>query len=291
MRTNQDKVVMMSLQGKVSPPERSARMGVDADGIPFALPGTGGITYNVLVGDPAFGWAGDHIEPGVSTRATLKAQDDPNPGYHFLACVGNKAIVVSGDAKGAEGVVTGHHGGSERVMIDLPHDAMEKMTLDDSIMIRAFGQGLELSDFPTVRVSNIDPNLLEKMGIEEKDGKLYVPVTHKVPGELMGSGVGSVSIHSGDYDIMTADKEYISELGLNKMLLGDIVAIMNHDNIYGRAYRRGAVTIGIVIHSDCRYAGHGPGVTTLLSSRADEIVPIVDEKANIAKIMRLGRFR
>ena len=42
---------------------------IDRDGVPFVLPGTGGIAYNVKVGDPAFGWAGDHIEPGVSTAA------------------------------------------------------------------------------------------------------------------------------------------------------------------------------------------------------------------------------
>ena len=32
------------------------------------LPATGGISYNVRSGDSAFGWSGDHVEPGVSIR-------------------------------------------------------------------------------------------------------------------------------------------------------------------------------------------------------------------------------
>ena len=51
------------------------------------------------------------------------------------------------------------------------------------------------------------------------------------------------------------------------------------------------MTIGIVIHADCKVAGHGPGVTTLLSSATPLIVPKVDGKANLAQIMKIGRFR
>jgi hypothetical protein len=35
------------------------------DGMSTVLPGVGGITYNVKIGDGVFGWAGDHVEPGV----------------------------------------------------------------------------------------------------------------------------------------------------------------------------------------------------------------------------------
>ncbi len=68
LRTNEDKLVMISVQGQISAPACQPR--ICFDGVVRVTPGTGGITYNVKVGDPAFGWAGDHVEPGVSTKNT-----------------------------------------------------------------------------------------------------------------------------------------------------------------------------------------------------------------------------
>jgi len=94
-----------------------------------------------------------------------------------------------------------------------------------------------------------------------------------------------------DYDIMTADKDYIKELGLDKLRFGDFVAIKNHDNRYGRSFRRGAVTIGIVIHGDCLWAGHGPGVTTLISAVEPGLIKYkITERANLGAILGIGRF-
>jgi hypothetical protein len=112
-----------------------------------------------------------------------------------------------------------------------------------------------------------------------------------VPGHLMGSGVGSLSMGTGDYDVMTTDRKEIAKLGLDKLRFGDFVAIMDHDNVYGRSWRKGAVTIGIVIHSDCLVAGHGPGVTTLVACARPLIVPRLARHANLAEILRIGRFR
>ena len=75
---------------------------------------------------------------------------------------------------------------------------------------------------------------------------------------------------------------------LDKMRFGDFVALMDHDNAYGRAYRKGAVSIGIVVHSDCRLAGHGPGVTTLMTSSAGRITPVKDPAANIGDLLGVG---
>ena len=63
---------------------------------------------------------------------------------------------------------------------------------------------------------------------------------------------------------------------------------MDHDNRYGRAYRKGAVSIGIFVHSDCLVAGHGPGVTTLMTCETALIKPIIDPKANIADLLGIG---
>ncbi len=294
IRTNADRVVTLSVQGKVTYPSGQRPHRVDAQGRPALLPSIGGIAYNVKVGDPAFGWAGDHIEPCVSIVATDfdKRFDHSNTSLHFYSCVGNEAKVVTGDAKGAKGIVTGQHGGAEHVILDFADDVLDKLTMDDKFLIRGRGQGLELLDYPNIKVYNLDPDLLNKMGIRElAGGKLEVPVTAMVPGFLMGSGVGQVAMGTGDYDIMTTDREEIRRLGLDKLRFGDIVAITDHDNVYGRSWRKGAVTIGIVVHSDCVFAGHGPGVATLLASMDPQIVPKKDAKANLGQMLRIGRFR
>lgn len=292
IKTNRDRVVMISVQGAVASPVTRLQYRISAEGEPFILPGTGGITYNVLVGDPAFGWAGDHVEPGVSTCADLdKRSEGKNAGYNTYACVGNTAKVISGDAKGAEGTVVGHHGGIEHVMVDFPQAVMEKLCIDDKILIKAFGQGLELTDYPSVKAMNLDPDLMEKMGIAEKRGTLNVPVAAIVPAKLMGSGIGTSNCYSGDYDITTTDRKLVAELGLDKLRFGDVVAITDADNRFGRSYLTGAVTIGVVVHSDCFLAGHGPGVATLLTDIQGCLVPVVKKNANIGAYLKLGRFR
>ncbi len=292
-RTNADRLVMISVQGYVSPPHHSGRHGFDAEGKPFLLPGTGGITYNIHVGDPAFGWEADHPEPAVSAIADKKDRNSgTNSAFNFYACVGNEAIIISGDAKGAKGTVIGHHGGAEHVIIEFDEETLEKMTLDDKILIKGFGQGLRFLDYPDIAVYNLDPRLLEPWGISDDGDGISVPVAAVIPGELMGSGVGSTTMGKSDYDIMTADKDYIAQLGLEKLRFGDFVAIKDHDNRFGRSYRRGAITIGIVIHGDCRWAGHGPGVTTLFSTATKgRIKPVISEDANIGKVLGIGRFR
>jgi len=300
LKTNQEKVVMMSVQGKVANPMKgTTNHTVDYDGNAFTLPGTGGIVYNVKVGDSVYGLAGDHIEPGVSTAAHEEERSGSlNSGYNFYACTGNEARIVNAPDKsiiGKKGVVIGHHGGIEHVIIDFPQYVLEKMTLKDEILIKGWGQGLKLMDYPEILLYNLDPELLQKMKIKEKrNGErkiLEVPVAAIIPGELMGSGVGSLSVSTGDYDIMTMDKEYIKKHDLEDLRFGDFVAIVNHDNRYGRCWKEGAVTIGIVIHSDCLKSGHGPGVTTLMADVNGQIKPAIDKKANIADIMKIGNKR
>ncbi|MDD4792024.1 MAG: DUF4438 domain-containing protein [Firmicutes bacterium] len=292
IRTNRDKLVIVSVQGVVAPHVRRQAFRIDADGVPFVLPGVGGITYNVLVGDSVFGWAGDHVEPGVSTAADYdKRGDQKNRAYNVLACIGNKARVISGDAKGAEGVVTGHHGGIEHVLIDFDDDAMDKLAIDDKILIRACGQGLRLLDYPDVKMFNLDPDLLDLIRIEEAGTKLRVGVAAVIPAVFMGSGIGSSDVASGDYDITTTDKAEIERLGIDKLRFGDIVALEDCDNLFGRSYRQGAMSIGVVVHSDCLVAGHGPGVATIMTTAKPIIEPVIDDTANIGHYLGIGRYR
>ncbi|MBS7624983.1 DUF4438 domain-containing protein [Candidatus Bathyarchaeota archaeon] len=286
LRTNVDRLVKISVIGEVSSPVfRRSPYRISSEGRPVVLPGVGGITYNVRVGDPAVGWAADHVEPGVSVRN--RESDDANMALNVLACVGNEAIVVSGDAKGARGVVTGKHGGIEHVLVDFPPETIEKLVIGDKIMIRAFGVGLELIDYPEIKVMNIDPRLLEKIDPKPSGDKIEFPVTHIIPASIMGSGLGADQTYSGDYDIQLFDESVVKEYGLEDLRLGDLVAIQDADSSYGRVYLRGAVTIGVVVHSNCVISGHGPGVTTLLTSRSGKIVPRISSDANIAKILNL----
>jgi len=289
LKTNEERVVEFLLQCQPGPPRTRARWGVDHHGTPFVLPSIGGITTNVAVGDPAFGWAGDHVEPSVSCTAnTKKPFEHPNVSLQLYACAGNVARIVSGRAKNSTGYVIGHHGGSEHVIVEFPRAVKERLTYDDKIVIRGRGLGLKLTDYPDVSLFNLDPELLQKMKIEDSAGKLRVPVTTIAPASCMGSGVGATQPGTGDYDIMTSDPETVADYKLDQMRFGDFVALLDHDNRFGRTYRRGAVTIGIVVHSDCLLAGHGPGVTTLMTCAKPQIEPVLDPKANIADLLGHG---
>jgi Domain of unknown function (DUF4438) len=290
LKTNEHNLVEFLLQCQPGQPKTRGNWEVDHQGTPFLLPSIGGITLNVQVGDSAFGWQGDHIEPGVSCTAdTQKPYEHPNVAVQIYSCAGNMATVVTGEAKGAIGRVIGHHGGSEHVIVDFERDIKEKLLYTDTIIIRGKGQGMKLTDYPEIKLFNLDPALLAVMKIRELEGGvLEVPVSTIVPAFCMGSGIGSAHVAKGDYDIMTSDLETIKEYGIDKIRLGDFVALQDHDNRYGRAYRKGAVTIGIVVHSNCLEAGHGPGVTTLMTAASALIRPVIDPKANLADLLGIG---
>ena len=284
LKTNRDKLVIQSVQGKIhSPIMGPSPYRISHTGIPMILHGTGGITYNYQIGDNCMDLVGDHVEPGVSMRnEDLKE----NKALMVLSCVGNEAKVISGDAKGAKGYVTGMHGGIEHVLVYFPKEDLENMAIDDKILIKAHGQGLKIEGHEDVLVMNIDPDLFEKMGVvENENGELEVPVVTEIPAHLMGSGIGSATSLSGDYDITTGDEEELKKYGIDKLCFGDIVLLRDCDNTYGRQFLNGAVTIGIIVHSNCILAGHGPGVTGLLSCKTSKIKGIKDENANIANYL------
>jgi hypothetical protein len=210
-----------------------------------------------------------------------------NTAFNVLSCVGNQVTVVTGDAKGAIGVITGKHGGIEHVLVDFPSEVLENLVLGDRMLVKAYGTGLKISDFPDIKVLNIDPSLLEAWNAKPKGTKLEVPVTHIVPAAIMGSGLGANQVNSGDYDIQLFDEAVVEQYGLESLRLGDLVAIIDADHSFGRIYRQGAVSVGVVVHTNCVTAGHGPGVTTLMTSSDGKIVPKLTQNANIASLLKL----
>jgi hypothetical protein len=290
LRTNVEKLIKISVMGEIASPTIRSVYNVSATGKPVVLPGVGGITYNLRIGDGACGWEADHVEPGVSVENKendIRSGRAANTAFNVLCCVGNQATVTSGEAKGAKGVVTGKHGGIEHVLVDFSVEVLDRLMLGDRILVKAYGTGLKLLDFPAIKVLNIDPFLLETWNLQPNGEKLEVPVTHIVPGAIMGSGLGANQVNSGDYDIQLFDSTIVAQYGLESLRLGDLVAIIDADHSFGRIYRQGAVSVGVVVHTNCITAGHGPGVTTLITSFDGKIIPKISQGANIASLLKI----
>lgn len=285
IRINRSELVVTAVAAEVAPALlNSGLYDVSFEGQPLILPSVGGINPNVRVGDGAFDFLADHIEPGVSAR---NPNDKENTAFNAMACIGNEAVVTSGDAKGEKGRVTGKHGGVEHVMIDFPPATMRKMAIGDEIQVWGCGLGARLLDAPEIKVFNADPDFLDAWDLDLKDGVLRARVAKIIPAAVMGSGLGRATVVRGDYDIQTFDDAVAEQYGLRELRLGDLVAIVNADHSYGRIYRTGALSVGVVVHGRSFVAGHGPGVTSLLTSPDGKIEPVIDPNANLAKILKL----
>lgn len=290
LRINARELVMISVAGEVAAPlERGAPWRIGYDGRPRALPGTGGIVLSHRVGDPCVGLAGDHVEPGVSIRNERRAggssPDAANQALQSYSCIGNHAVVTSGRAAGARGVVTGKHGGVDYVLIDFPVETMRRMKVGDQVQVWAYGLGLRLTDYPDVAIWNCSPRLLARWRPRVRHGRIHVGVTHLIPARLMGSGLGRNNVHRGDYDIQMSDPAMVRRHRLGTLRFGDLVAILDADNRYGRSRLEGHVSIGVIVHGESTVAGHGPGIVSLLSAPAALIQPELRPDANIARYL------
>lgn len=280
MRTNEDRLVDLAVAGAISAPAFTRGPFLpDNEGISVVRPGMYGYVYNVRVGDPAFGWQGDHVEPGASI-------DHPDGGVHhalhYLCCMGNKAVVTSGLATGAEGVVVGEHA---RILIDFDPDVHAQLCVGDTIQVRARGRGLALTDHPGVELKKMSPELLHAMNLETtRAGKLRVPVAMELPVRVMASGA-ELNSEYVDQDITSGDRALMRELGIDQLRLGDVVAIHNADHRYGRSYRQGYVAIALCIHGDSVMTGHGPGILTLMAGTDETIEWTLDPHANLARYL------
>ncbi len=291
---NEEYLVKMAVVGRIA----EARLGnppyrLGADGSVRVLPATGSITYNFRTGDSAVNLAGDHVEPAVTLYNPGSSNDrtsGESRGFNILSCIGNEVRVLNGDAAGARGYVIGKHGGSEHVMVDFKDpEVMKKMSPGDRMQVYAHGVGMELLNAGDVKAMSMSPRLMEAltdagMGVTPA-GKLRIGVALTIPAKIMGSGLGASHAYSGDYDIQLFDKEVVQQYGLDQLRFGDIVAITDADHSFGRIYKTGAVTIGVITHSGSIIAGHGPGVTTLFTSTSGNIETVIDPRANLKYLL------
>lgn len=286
---------MVAVMGQITHPVgRASPYRIGHDGVPRILPGTGGIALNFRIGDRCVGLAGDHIEPGVSLHNNEKEivgeKNGPNLALLTYCCVGNIARVISGPCTGKQGTVTGKHGGVEHVLVDFPTPVLRRLRIGDRVQVYSYGLGLRFSDHPEVDVFNTSPRLVYRWGIRSERGVLQVPVTHLIPASIMGSGIGRTEVVRGDYDIQLFDPQIRRRFGLESLRFGDFVAVANSDTRFGRSYKTGAVTIGIIVHGDSTMSGHGPGMITLLAGRTGTIEPFRDRNANLASVLRIRKL-
>jgi hypothetical protein len=241
---------------------------IDADGQPYVPVGDGGIVLGVRLGDGVWDHPGDHAAPGACL-----VHPDPAAGHALAAqaCAGNLVTVRTGAAAGRAGAVIGKRGEGGRVVAVFPQDTLRLLRPGDQVAVRGAGQGAA-GPVPGVSLQNIDPALLAALPVTVEAGgaatsaTLAVGVRAAVPGKLVGNGIGRpVPMWDLDLQLTAASAGRYGAAGLR---LGDLVAITDIDARFNAGYRRGWVTVGLVVHGGSPQPGHGPGVTPILTGPA-----------------------
>jgi hypothetical protein len=289
IRTNIMNLLEIGVLGKITHTVVDDMYMTTWTGEPTMGLGRGGIIYNVRPGDPCFGWSwGEKVEPGVSVDGV--GNDGAKGSFRNYTCIGNRATVVDGEAKGDKGVVVGKVGylpkRAHHVIVHFTDNTKEKLSIDDKIQVRSVGVGLKFLDYPEVRAVGISPQLLETMGLEERNEKLIIPVTKIIPPEYVGQGSGGAPAEASNWDVMTQSPDAVDML--NDLRLGDIVCLKDILSAWGRGYFEGAYTIGVVSCGSSQRMGQGIGITVLLTCREEKIELKQDKNANLTKYLNLG---
>lgn len=288
MTLNEEGLVAVSVMGTVSHPTfpglPAEPYRLAADGTPFLLPTYGGVVYNVSVGDSAYGWRADCVHPGVSIAHPT---DTGNRGLNIFACVGNEAVIMTGEAKGEKGVVTGKSGRfSEQVIVHFPKAVREGIAVGDKIVVKSRGVGMVAHEHESVKFKSLSPELLRALGVRSDGAKLKVPVVATVPAHLLGAGAGLTS-EGGSLHLQTTDRPAIKAAGLGSLRLGDFVALTDYDSRYGHGYLRGAVGVAVVGQTDGPRAGYGPGLTLLMTDALGVLEPVLTPGTNLVTLLGL----
>lgn len=287
IRTNANRLIKMSIQGQIVSPRFPALPAnphvIDRTGKPVVVPQWGGIVYNVRTGDPAFGWVGDNIEPGVAIK---NREDGPNHALNVFACIGNTAKIMGGAARGATGIVTGKSGRfAEHVIVDFPPETLEQLAPDDPILVQCYGRGLSLPEHPDIVCKSVSPALIAALDLQATpDGTLSVPVVATISPHRVGAGAG-LDNEGGSLAIQGGTREEMAAEGLADVRLGDLVAFTDYDSTFGHGYFKGGCSVGVVGHTDSVRVGFGPGATILFATRVPAIVPRLDPHANLVNLL------
>jgi hypothetical protein len=233
---------------------------IDHDGHPYVAVGDGGIVLGLRLGDSVWQPSGDHAAPGA---CVVHPNDDARYAVVGQACVGNTVTVRTGAATGATGVVLGKRGGGERVIVVFAPEVLARLRPSDQVAIRTRGQG-SAAPVAAVTQMNIDPAVLPLLNARAVSNQLAVGVRSIFASKEVGNGIGRpMAMWDVDLQLNASDP------GAATLRLGDVVAITDLDARYNAGYRRGALSVGLVVHASSPQPGHGPGVMILWSGPAD----------------------
>ena len=277
LRLNGDRLVRTRVTGQIMP--TAANRVVAPDGSLRILPGQGGVVVGIATGDRAGGWAGDHVEPGLSLG---HPEDAANRALQLLSCVGNRVTMMDGPAAGARGVVVGKHG---HVLVQLAGGDLARVAPGEWAVVEAEGVGLRIEGEPDIVANSCSATLLERLiAGHDAEGRLRVPVIVTLPAEAAAAGIGMAAAR---FNIdLQIDQPPIAALAAD-LCFGDVVALLDQDHRYGRRYRPGWVAIGVICHGASVGGGHGFGMMTLLSAPADRLALASSTEARLGRLLAL----
>ena len=225
--------------------------------------GDGGIVLDVRLGDSVFATAADHASPGA---CLVHPDEGARHALVSFACLGNPVTVRSGAAAGARGVVLGKRGELGRVIACFAPDVLAQLAPSDAVVVRGHGQGLQPAGPDGVSARNISPAALALLPVDVAATGVGASVRARVPSKVVGNGIGR-PVEQWDLDL-SVDETIAGSLGLAGLRLGDLVAVDDLDVRHNAGYRRGYLTVGIVVHGASPQPGHGPGLMPILCGPA-----------------------
>ena len=252
--------VAVNLLGYAEHPESGdSPFRISADGRPYIPVGDGGIVLGLQLGESAFGRDADHAAPGA---CLVHPDQAARHALTIYSCIGNQVSVRSGRAAGARGLVIGKRGEQGRVLACFDQEDLARMRPADQVTVRAFGQGWHPRGFPPeITVLNLDPAALDRLPVSlAADGtSVTAGVRLVAPSKVAGNGIGRPAV-GWDLDLQLS--------AADDVLLGDLVAVSDLDARYNMGYRRGWLTVGLIVHGASPQPGHGPGLTPILTGPA-----------------------
>jgi len=271
--TRNVRAVTVNLLGLVEHPELGdTPYRVSADGRPYVPAGDGGIVLGLRLGESTSGRDADHAAPGACL-----VHPDPAARHALTiySCIGNQATVRTGQAAGARGIVIGKRGELGRVVVSFDQHDLARMRPSDQVAVRTCGQGWRPPGFPSeVTLLNTDPAALRQLPVNVSgDGaSVTAGVRAVVPSRLAGNGIGRPAV-GWDLDLQLGADEDV--------LLGDLVAVADLDARFNLGYRRGWLTVGVIVHGASPLPGHGPGITPILTGPAEVLRSAADPAGHV----------
>lgn len=256
--------VTVNVLGVVETPQMTDHPYLVAlDGTPYVPVGDSGVVMGVRLGDSVFAHDADHAAPGVTLVHPVA---DARHALTSFACLGNEAVVRGGAAAGAVGRVLGKRGEDGRVIVVFTPDVLEQLAPGDPVMVRALGQGSQPPEYAalSVHLLNTDPAVLPGLGITV-GRQVTVGVRATLPSRVLGNGIGRPAEM---WDIDLAVSAQSATTWTPRLLLGDLLAVEDLDVRHNMGYRRGWVTVGLVVHGGSPLPGHGPGLMPVLCGPA-----------------------